>query len=253
MSVKLYALTCGHVTIPTAMLLANREGFTRVPITSYLIEHPRGRAVFDTGLNLKTLHQPAVYVGDLLAALHEFHYSAGEDVGSRLTGVDVDPASVDYVINSHLHFDHCGGNELLPNATVVVQRLELEAARQDEGQLRGYVTADFETGQPWQLIDGEHDLFGDGSVTLIPTHGHTPGHQSVRVRTNTGEFVLCGDACYLKETLDTMTLPGVITDPDGFTRSLDLFRDLQSRGATIMYGHDLDFWSTIPQAPARLG
>jgi N-acyl homoserine lactone hydrolase len=97
------------------------------------------------------------------------------------------------------------------------------------------------------------DLFGDRSVVIILTHCHTPGHQSVRVRTETGEFVLCGDACYLKETLDDMVLPGVITDPDGFTRSLKLVRHLQPHGATRMYGHDLAFWSTVPQAPARLG
>ncbi|WP_433566608.1 N-acyl homoserine lactonase family protein [Nocardia sp. CA-151230] len=253
MTVKLYAFTVGHMTLPTLMLLADRPGYTRVPVTSYLIDHPRGRAVFDTGLNIKAQNNPGEYVGDLLASLHEFDYSAGEDIGSRLAEVDVDPTSITYIINSHLHFDHCGGNELLSNATVVVQRPEIVSARGEDSQYRGYLSTDFETGQTFQVVDGEHDLFGDGSVVLIPTYGHTPGHQSVRVRTERGEFILCGDACYLKETLDTMTLPGVITDPDGFTRSLSLLRRLQSAGATIMYGHDLEFWETVPKAPARLG
>lgn len=253
MTVSLHALTCGHLTIPTAFMLAGRDGTTKVPITSYLIDHPRGRVVFDTGLHVDTQHNPVDHIGDLLASFHEFDYGTGEDVADRLASVDVDPASVTHVINSHLHFDHCGGNALLPNATIVVQHPELDAARAG-GEGRGYVAADFETGQPMQLLDGEHDLFGDGSVVLIPTYGHTLGHQSLRVPTGSGtEFVLCGDACYLKEALDTMTLPGVIADPEGVTRAFNVFRDLQRQGAQIMYGHDLEFWSTVPQAPTRLG
>jgi glyoxylase-like metal-dependent hydrolase (beta-lactamase superfamily II) len=252
LTVKLYAITCGHLTIPTAFLLAGREGATRVPITSYLIDHPRGRVVFDSGLHINTQDNPAAHVGQVLAAVHQFDYRTGEDIAARLTSIDVDPASVTHVVNSHLHFDHCGGNALLPNATVVVQRRELDAAK-GGGDVKGYVTADFDTGQPRRLIDGQHDLFGDGSVVLIPTYGHTPGHQSVRVQTDNGEFVLCGDACYLKESLGTMTLPGIIADPDGAIAAFHLFRDLQGKGATLMYGHDLEFWKTIPQAPACLG
>jgi glyoxylase-like metal-dependent hydrolase (beta-lactamase superfamily II) len=136
LTVKLYAITCGHLTIPTAFLLANREGATRVPITSYLIDHPRGRVVFDSGLHINTQHNPAAHVGEVLAAFHQFDYGTGEDIGARLTSIDVDPASVTHVVNSHLHFDHCGGNGLLPNATVVVQRPELDAAK-DGGDVKG--------------------------------------------------------------------------------------------------------------------
>jgi N-acyl homoserine lactone hydrolase len=253
LTVKLFAITCGHLTLPTLMLIAGREGYTTIPVTCYLIEHPRGRIVFDTGLNIKTLDDPAAYVGDVLASLHQFDYSTGEDIGSRLESINVSPGSVTHVINSHLHFDHCGGNALLPNATILVQRLEAENTRGDDGYLPGYLSADFNTGQDVQLIDGEHDLFGDGSVVLFPTYGHTPGHQSLRVGTDNGEFVLCGDACYLKETLDTLALPGVITDPEAFTRSLQLLQALQHNGANIMYGHDIEFWKNVPQAPARVG
>lgn len=252
MTVTLSAFTCGHLTIPTAFMLAGRDGTSRVPITSYLIDHPRGRVIFDSGLHLDTQHDPTAHIGELLATYHEFDYGTGEDIAHRLTSIDVDPTSITHVINSHLHFDHCGGNEQLPNATVIVQRPEWDAAR-DGGEERGYVADDFDTGQPVRLIDGEHDLFGDGSVVLFPTYGHTPGHQSVRVRVSSGgDYVLCGDACYLKEALDTMTLPGIIADPGGVTRSFHVFRDLQQQGATIMYGHDLEFWRTVPQAPATL-
>ncbi|MEZ5227741.1 MAG: N-acyl homoserine lactonase family protein [Acidimicrobiales bacterium] len=174
MTVSLYAMTCGHLTIPTSFLLAGRDGTTRVPVTSYLVDHPRGRVVFDTGCHVATQTDPTAHVGEVLARFHAFDYGAGEDVGARLQAFDIDPASVTHVVNSHLHFDHCGGNALLPNATVIVQRREWEAA-QEGGERRGYVAADFDTGQPTLLLDGDHDLFGDGTVVVFPTIGHTLG------------------------------------------------------------------------------
>jgi len=252
-AVELYAFTCGHLTIPLAFMLARREGKVKVPVCSYLIMHSRGRVIFDSGLHIGTQHDPVGHIGPRLAAFHEFYYGGGEDIASRLKSIDVDPASITHVINSHFHFDHCGGNALLPNATVVAQRREWDAAR-DGGMARGYVRADYDTGQPAKSVDGEHDLFGDGAVVCFPTHGHTPGHQSLRVRTETGgEYVLCGDACYLKESLDTMHLPGVIADPESAMRAFQTFRYLQKAGARIMFGHDLEFWQTMPKAPARLG
>ncbi len=251
MAVALYAFTCGHLTLPLGFLLAGRKGRVRVPITSYLIEHPRGRVVFDSGLHAATLRDPEAHIGAGLARFHEFDYRSGEDIASRLASIDVDPASVTHVVNSHFHFDHCGGNALLPSATVVAQRREWDAARAG-GTERGYVSADFETGQPTKVVESEFDVFGDGSVVCFPSYGHTPGHQSLRVRTETGgEHILCGDACYLKESLDTLQLPGVVADREAALAAFHVFRDLESAGAKILFGHDLAFWEKIPKAPAR--
>lgn len=254
MPVQLQALSTGQLTLPLSFMLAGREGTIKVPVTSYLITHPDGRrAIFDTGLHPATQHDPAAHIGERLARYHEFDFGPGEDLGARLEAIDVDPASITYAINSHLHFDHCGGNAQLPNATVVVQRTELAAAH-DLGPARGYVAADFDTGQPVDEVDGEHDVFGDGDVVCFPTNGHTPGHQSVKVRTELGgDVVLCGDACYLRHTLDHLALPGVIADPDVALASLHLFRRLRDAGATIMFGHDPDQWATVAQAPQRIG
>lgn len=252
MTTTLEAFTCGHLTIPMGFLLDGHDGEIKVPVCSYLITHPKGRVIFDSGLNPSTSHEPpADHIGDFLAAFHQFDFGAGEDLGARLESVDVDPGSVTHVINSHLHFDHCGGNCQLPNATIVTQGVEWDAAF-EFGQERGYVQADFDTGQPTQRVTGEHDLFGDGTVVCIPTPGHTPGHQSLRVRTEAEEFILCGDACYLKQSLDELALPGIIADPDQALQSLKLLRSFRDGGATIMYGHDPDFWKTVPMAPARL-
>jgi glyoxylase-like metal-dependent hydrolase (beta-lactamase superfamily II) len=118
----------------------------------------------------------------------------------------------------------------------------------------GYIATDFDTGQSLQFIDDEHDLFGDGTVVSFPTAGHTPGHQSLRVHTeHGGEFVLCGDACYLQHSLDHLALPGVVADRDAALLTLHLFRRFRDEGATLMFGHDPDVWASVPQAPVRLG
>jgi glyoxylase-like metal-dependent hydrolase (beta-lactamase superfamily II) len=249
----LYAFTCGHLTIPLGFLLAGQKGRIKVPVPSYLIAHPRGVALFDSGLNLASRGDPVAYMGEQGAKYATFHFDEGEEVAARLRALEIAPEDVTHLVNSHLHYDHSGGNAQLPNADVVVQRREWEHALSLPDDDPGYRRVDFDTGQRRQLISGEHDLFGDGTVTCFPTYGHTPGHQSLRVRTERGEFVLCGDACYLKRTLDELHLPGVLADREAALAALHRFRALQSAGAHILYGHDPEFWKSVPQAPERLG
>ena len=253
MAVELYAFTCGFLTLPRAFLLKGESGMITVPVPSYLIVHPKGRVLFDTGLHEKELENPADYAGDVIARYHTFHFSAGEEIGARLRAIGVDPDGINIVVNSHLHFDHCGGNAQLPNADILIQRRELEHARAT-GSTNGYLASDWDTGQKFREVDGEHDIFGDGTVVCLPTYGHTPGHQSLRVQTELGgEYILCGDACYLKDSLEQMHAPGIIVDREAALAVFRKFRELQELGARIMFGHDPDFWKSIPQAPVRLG
>ena len=247
--VELYALTCGWLTGATNGFLAGEEGRLRVPVPSYLLVHPRGRVVFDSGLHPLTQTDPAARIG-VKARVFEVEFQPGEEVSGRLASVDVDAAKVDYLINSHLHFDHTGGNALLPNATVVVQRREWEAGIDDELAAANYYDAhDYRTGQDVRLVDGEHDLFGDGTIVCLPTFGHTPGHQSLRVQLESGPVILTGDACYLRHTLEAMHLPSIVYDEEGMRRSLHALRALRDGGARIFYGHDPEFWAGVPQAP----
>jgi N-acyl homoserine lactone hydrolase len=235
-------------------MLEGREGWVTVPIPSYLIVHPRGVALFDSGLHVDSQSDSLGYLGEFLHQYHGFDFHSGEEVSARLASMDVDPARVNYVINSHLHFDHAGGNAQIPNADVVIQAREWSHAHADGRDRKGYVAKDFDTGQPIKQVEGEHDLFGDGAVVCFPTYGHTPGHQSLRVRTDSGgEFVLCGDACYLRESLQNMHAPGIIADREAVLDVFRRFREMEHRGARIMYGHDPDFWKNVPQAPVRLG
>jgi N-acyl homoserine lactone hydrolase len=202
MTVKLYAFTCGTLTGEFAHLMEGGEGDITVPIPVFLIEHPKGRALFDTGLHPDCQHDPAGRLGPRLAGLFRIGFRPGEEVSARLEAIDRDPGKIDLVINSHFHFDHVGGNALIPNATMLVQRREWDAGMDpDTAAPRGFNPRDFDLGHKLRLVDGEHDVFGDGSVVCLPTHGHTPGHQSLRLRLDSGEIVLAARNMYDREAM----------------------------------------------------
>ena len=252
MSLSVYAFTCGWLTVPAALLLEGEAGRLTVPVPAYLIDHPKGRAVFDSGLHVDTQTDPHRRLGRL-APFHTVVFEAGEEIAARLAALGVAPESIDLIINSHLHFDHCGGNEQLRNATVLIQRREWEAAHDADLIERVYYEPhDYDHGHRIRTVDGEHDVFGDGAVVCIPTHGHTPGHQSLRVRLGTDDVVMTADACYLRRTLETLHLPTAAYDREQMLASLRRLRALRDAGTVIITGHDPDLWKTIPQAPEPL-
>jgi N-acyl homoserine lactone hydrolase len=253
MSLAVYAFTCGHLTGDFGRLMEGGEGRIRLPIPAYLIEHPKGTALFDTGMHPDCQHDAAARVGERVAGLFEFDYQPGEDIGARLIALGRDPAKIDLIINSHFHFDHVGGNALIPNATMVVQRREWQAGMDaDAARRSGFDPRDFDLGHKLRLVDGEHDVFGDGSVVCLPTHGHTPGHQSLKLRLAGGDVVLAADSCYFCRTLRERRLPRFAHDHAAMHASLDRLAALEAKGARIFFGHDPEFWQTVPQAPMVL-
>ena len=192
-------------------------------------------------------------IGDKQDARFFSHYYLHGDASltKSLQQLGVHPTDITDVFLTHLHFDHCGCNCNVCNACIIVQQPEWDWATQAEPQ-GGYIKTDYDTGQEIKTINGEYDIFGDGSVVCFPSYGHTPGHQSLRVETEKGQYVLTGDACYVKRTLDEMALPGVMHNREQTIKSLEVFRQMQANGATIIYGHDPDFWPTLNKAPNNL-
>jgi glyoxylase-like metal-dependent hydrolase (beta-lactamase superfamily II) len=249
MIVQLFAFTCGHVTGARAGFLEGESGTLTVPVPAYLIVHPNGKALFDTGLNRMLRREKARLLGPS-ADDWEIDLPDGADLAAQLTRFGASPSDIRYVVNSHLHFDHCGGNADFPNATLVIHAKEWGAAQRPKLQAAGiYNPIDFAHMQSVRELDGETDLFGDGTVVVFPTPGHTPGHQSLRITLASGTVILAADCCYLKQTLDTLHLPGAVYNRAQMLETLEGLRREQAAGARIFYGHDPDFWKTVPQAP----
>ena len=246
-------MTCGWVTGAAAGFLAGATGRLRVPVPSFLIDHPRGKVLFDSGLHPDAGRDPEGRLGKV-TRYFTVELAPGEDVAGRLAALQIDAAEVSHLVTSHLHFDHTGGNGALPNATVIVQRAEWEAGHDADGvRANFYDPRNYDTGQDVLLVRGEHDVFGDGRVVCVPTYGHTPGHQSLRLRLDDGAtVVLTADACYLRRTLEHLHLPRYVYDRDGMLEVLRRFRVWEAQGARIFYGHDAEFWAGVPQAPAEL-
>jgi N-acyl homoserine lactone hydrolase len=153
-----------------------------MPVYVHVIDHPDARVLVDTGMT--ELH-PAV-----VAAFNPRLYPLG--------GQDFDVAGIDIVVNTHLHADHCGGNQLFADKPIYVQRRELDEARSDDDStLREWVDA---PGVRYVPVDGELTLLP--GIRLLPAPGHSPGSQIVVVETGGRPVVICGDAAVWFGELD---------------------------------------------------
>jgi N-acyl homoserine lactone hydrolase len=204
----------------------------RFPIPAYVIETAEERILVDTGLHPGAAEDPAHHYGapDALAMFQlELEASVGEQI---------DLATITRVVMTHLHFDHAGALALLPpSVPVFVQRREWEGGHDEAAIARNfYLPADYDpvAGQV-VLVDGDHDLLGDGSVELLLTPGHTPGHQSVRV----GErLVIGGDVSHYASGLDDHRFPLFADDHAAQAASAERLRALRDAGAVVRPGHD---------------
>lgn len=243
---RILAFHCGGDWSPMGIYDPLNTDGTRLvygPYLLFLIEHPGGRVLFDTGMHPKWK----------AAAVSPRRIEVGEadDVLSLLAGAGVAPEEVDHVVVSHLHYDHAGGLQFFPHAPVWVQATELRFARAPAVYQRElYDRDDFEHRVRWQELEGAHDLFGDGAVTMLPTPGHTPGHQSLCVQLPSGLHVLAADASYLESAMRARHVPGVVWSPDAMVTSWETLEALErDRGARLIFTHDLDFRTAKPLAP----
>ncbi|HXA37666.1 MAG TPA: N-acyl homoserine lactonase family protein [Phenylobacterium sp.] len=250
MAIGLFGCVCGQFHSPASGMGMAGEGRVKAPVPFYVIEHPDGVALFDCGLPTAMADPEDSYLRQLRSQDLDVTFGPQDTVTSHLERLDIDPARVRYVVLSHLHFDHAGGLHQVPNATLVVQRREWEAGFDRDLSRRYFLpTRFFDLGHPVKLVDGEHDLFGDGRVVCIPSFGHTPGHQSVRIRSALGDHILVADACYNAEVAQARRFPDY-SDPAAMNASLDRLLALREAQTVMVFGHDPGQWGEAPILPA---
>lgn len=214
-----------------------------IPVNMWVLDHPKGLVVFDTGNNV------AVSDGNCkshwVAGMCDFlapNQKRADVIDKQLEKLGYKVEDVKIVITSHSHLDHIGNIEMFPNALHVIQKRELYQAWWPEKFQRGgaFVMADIDDAREFNYLelDGQYDLFGDGSVMIYPTPGHTMGHQSVKVKLpKTGTVILSQDAIWMEENLEGYPagLNYSVLDYTTSLNKLKLMRDLE--GAKLWFGH----------------
>ncbi len=207
----------------------------------YLIKHAQGWLLWDTGVTDAISAMPD---GQKPSDPGATHWKRPKTLVSQLNQLGVKPADIKYVAVSHTHPDHIGNITLFPEAMLLVQKAEYEWP-DPLGVGR------FKPEYPVTKLEGDKDVFGDGSIVIISTPGHTPGHQSLLVKLpKTGAVLLSGDAVHFKSNWENRRVPSMNVDKDMTTASMQRMADIMAKEkAQLWINHDKAQRDTLKMAP----
>ncbi len=226
---QLYVMDCGHNAATDQSRWSPGVDVGK-PIglsdNCYLIRHGSDWVLWDTGYPDAVADKPVT--GPIGTA------TRARTLAAQLAELGVKPSDIRYVAVSHTHGDHVGNVDLFPAATLLIQKAELDWA------FAAGKKPPFKGDRPLRALEGDLDLFGDGSVTLIATPGHTPGHQSLLLHLpRTGWLVLSGDAAHFRDNWDNRRVPSMNTSAEQTQASLQRIADLMAqKKAALWINHD---------------
>lgn len=244
---KMHILNGGRLRLKSSIFFpdVDRQATIDVPVLCFLLRHPQGNVLFDTGCHPSVATNGEARWGGIARVMVPIGRPE-ENLLDELKCIGVEPDDIDVVVNSHFHSDHCGCNEFFKRATVICHAKELATARGVDADKKGYVPTDWDQPIPIDAIEGERDLFGDGRIVLLPMPGHTIGTiTALTAFDRSGSFLLASDAVSIKANLDQDIVPRNTMHPDLFLKSFAEIRRLEADGTTVLCGHDAAQWATL--------
>jgi Zn-dependent hydrolases, including glyoxylases len=208
----------------------------------YLIKHAKGWMLWDTGLADAIAAMPN---GQAPADPRAIHWYRPKTLASQLEALGVKPESIAFVAISHSHPDHIGNLEMFPKAMLLVQKAEYEWPTPNQ-------VPRFNAQHPVTALQGDYDIFGDGTVRILSTPGHTPGHQSLILKLpKTGTVVLSGDAAHFMSNWEHRRVPSINADGQKTVTSMQRIADiLATEHAQLWINHDKAQRDSLKMAPA---
>ncbi|HTT40237.1 MAG TPA: N-acyl homoserine lactonase family protein [Burkholderiales bacterium] len=255
---RLYRLDCGRSVANDESVWTPGENVGRsvkFSSTCWLVKHGSNWLLWDTGVPESALNNPAGW--STLPKLIVYHLD--RSLTDQLGEIGLKPSDITIVAISHTHGDHIGNMHLFPDSRVVMQRAEYtwinsdgDAPNDNVRQLLALARNLMGTPKHLQLIDGDTDVFGDGSVTLVFTPGHTPGSQSLLVHLkNSGFIILSGDVAHSEENFEKDAVPSLNTDKAESIASMEKIRRMiATYKAKFFINHDKEQTDTLKLLPA---
>jgi N-acyl homoserine lactone hydrolase len=251
--VRLYTLDCGRAELKDMAMFSDTGEYDGKPgaiaVSCFVIQHPKGTLVWDTGM------------GDNLAEKKDgvdnggIHMTVSVTLAEQLKALGLAPSDVTYVAFSHFHFDHTGNANLFTNSTWILNQSELHWALSSPtpGGVVPAVFSGYKTAKT-NMINGDFDVFGDGSVRILRTPGHTPGHQVLEIRLKkAGTVILSGDLYHLRDNYLHQRVPDFnFSRADTLASMERIEKILKNSGARLVVQHDLGDFKAMPKFPAYL-
>lgn len=241
LSIRIHILHCGQVNVDKALpfsnasrnplaftgLFRNRKKRIWLPVSAYLIEHPKGNILIDTGWHIDVREHQKKHLGMLLSKINPARLEAGQAINEQLSTLGLQPTDVDYLLLSHLDCDHVSGLQLLKGAkTILTSREEWRAANRwslrykqsmwKNCNVKTYGFQSTRTGPQGLSLD----LFGDGSITLIYAPGHSRGLTITKIENNGKYILLTSDCGYAEKSWQEMIMPGICVNRRQLRQSL---------------------------------
>ena len=250
--VRLYALDCGKIQIKDMAMFSDTGEYNGKPGVlvdpCFVIRHPKGTLVWDSGLGDKLAETKGGVDFDL------GHMQVDATLLDQLKAIGLAPADVTYLSFSHTHFDHTGNANEFPGATWILNKAELAWAESNPGPFVKVETfSNYKTAKK-QLIDGDYDVFGDGSVLILKTPGHTPGHQALELKLKkSGVVILSGDLFHLRDNFKFRRVPPFNVERADTLASIDRVATiLKNTKGRLVVQHDAGDFNTLPKFPKFL-